>query len=115
VAGVDAVLVEGAGGPFVLGEELVAVVVEVADQGHVDAQVVEARADLGQRPRRGGVVHRHAHDLAAGARQLGDLRGGGGGVGGVGVGHRLHHHRVPAAEGHAADVGGGGRASEREL
>ena len=52
VAGVDAVLGQGARGVRVLDQQLVAVVVEVADERHADAQVVELAADL--RHGRGG-------------------------------------------------------------
>ena len=48
------------------------------------------------RDRRGRVlvVHGHPHQLAAGPRQRRDLPDGAGDVGGVRVGHRLHHDGV---------------------
>ena len=52
VAGVDAVLGEGAGGGGVLLEQEVAVVVEVADDGDADAALVEAFDDVRERRRR---------------------------------------------------------------
>ncbi len=57
-----------------IGEQLVADVVEVADQRHVDAELREPVADM--RHRGGGLVaiDRDAHELGAGMRQRGDLR-----------------------------------------
>ena len=56
-----------------LGEQCVAVIVEVADQRHVDAARVELVADM----RHGGgglvAVHRDAHELGAGAGKRRDL------------------------------------------
>ncbi len=42
IAGIDAVLGQRLGAAGIVGEQLVAVVVEVADQRHVDAQPIEA-------------------------------------------------------------------------
>ena len=57
-----------------LGEQLVAVVVEVADQRHVDAHAREPLADMRHRGRRFRRVDGDAHELRAGARELRDLR-----------------------------------------
>ena len=87
-----------------IGEQLVADVMEVADQRHGDAELREPVADL--RHRGGGLVavDRDAHDLGAGVRQRRDLARGRLDVGGVGVGHRLHDDRRAAADGDAADI-----------
>ena len=84
------------------------VVMEVADDGHADALLVESLDDLGDG--RGGVVvvDRDAHEFGAGARQSRDLLDGPRDVGGVGVRHGLHHDRCIAAHADAADVGGHG-------
>ena len=80
------------------------VVVEVADDRHVDAQAADLADHLGDR-RRGLVgVDRDPHELAAGVRQPGNLDGGPVGIGRVGVGHRLDDDRVGAADEDAADV-----------
>ena len=81
-----------------------AVVVEVADDRHVDAEPADLADHL--RDGRGGLVgvDRHAHELRAGMRQARDLDRGGVRVGGVGVGHRLDDDRVGAADEHAADI-----------
>ena len=69
VAGIDAVLGESARRGGILLEQDVAVVVEVADDGHADAALVEAFDDV----RNGGggvfVVDRDAHQLRAGERE----------------------------------------------
>ena len=89
VTGVDAVLGEGFGGVGILGEEEVAVVVEVADDGGVPALFGDAFDDV--RDGFGGVVivDGDADHLGAGAGEGGYLLDGGFDVGGVGVGHRL--------------------------
>jgi hypothetical protein len=104
VARVDAVLVEHRGALGHLREELVAVEVEVAHQRHADTHGLEAAANLGHLARRFDGVHRDAHDLGAGAREGGDLGGGGGGVLGVGVGHRLHEDGGAAPDGLVGDA-----------
>ena len=86
-----------------IGEQLVADVVEVADQRHVDAALVEAFADV-RHGRRGFVaVDRDAHELGAGAGKRCHLRDRALHVGGIGIGHRLHDDRRTAADLHAAD------------
>ena len=81
-----------------VGQQPMAVVVEVADQRDVVAQQVQPLAD--GRDGAGGlvVVDGDPHDLGAGARQLDHLRGRGGDVGGVGVGHRLDDDGRAAAD-----------------
>ena len=73
VAGVDAVLVERLGAGWMVGEQLVADIVEVADQRHVDAPRREPVADV--RDGGGGLVaiDGDAHELGARARERGDL------------------------------------------
>jgi hypothetical protein len=103
VAGVDAVLGQRPrrGGKFF--EQQVAVVVEVADDGHAQAALVQAFDDV--RNGRGGllVVHRDAHDLRAGQRQGRYLFDGARYVRRVGVGHRLHDDRNLPAHANLSD------------
>src|SRR5579863_3408955 len=98
VARVDAVLGQRLGAGRVFLEELVAVEMEVPDQRHIAADRVQTMADV----RHGGSgfvrVHGDAHQLRAGGCQLRALIGGGGHVGRVGVGHRLHDDRRDAAD-----------------
>ena len=108
IAGIDAVLVERFGAGRMIGKELVADIVEVADDRHVDAHAQQPLLDV----RHGGgglvAVDGDAHDLRAGARQRRDLLRRRLHVGGVGVGHRLHDDRCAAADGDLADVDGDG-------
>ncbi|MCG3775837.1 MAG: hypothetical protein JW395_2683 [Nitrospira sp.] len=100
VAGVDAVFVERLGATRHLGEQAMAVVVEVANDGGRDPGVAHARYNLGHALRRARRVHGNAHQLGPGLGQLDALRGGRERVLRVGVGHRLHHHRRAAAHLH---------------
>ena len=104
VARVDAQLGEGGHRLGVFVHQAVAVEVEVAHQGHGQALGLQARADLGQGGHGRLGVDGDAHQFGAGAVQLGHLGDGGVHVGGVGVGHGLHHHRGAAAEGDALHV-----------
>ena len=65
VARVDPVLGEGRGHLRVLGQQLVAVVVEVADDRHVDAEAADLADHLGHRGRRLLRVDRHPHRAAS--------------------------------------------------
>ena len=115
VAGIDAVLVERLGAGGILGEQRVAVVVEVADQRHGRAHLRQPVADV--RHGLGGLVavDRDAHDLGAGAGKLGRLARGRLDVGRVGVGHRLHDDRRIAADDDAADIDGDGGAARLQM
>ena len=113
VARVDAVLVEHDRALGHLGEQLVPVEMEVADQGHVHAHLHEAVADRGHLARGLQRVHRDAHDLAARAREGRDLARGGLRVLGVRVRHRLHEDRGVAADHLAGHAHGPRFASHR--
>ncbi len=97
VAGIDPVLVQRPRAVRILGQELVPVVMEIADEGRGDPGVPHAQADLGDRFRSLRHVHRDPNQLGSGARQVDDLPGGRRGVGGVGVCHRLDNHRRAAS------------------
>ena len=109
VPGVDPVLREERGRLRELGQELVAVVVEVADDRDVDAEAADLADHL--RDGRGGRfgVDGDADELRAGMRQPGDLDRGRVRVGGVGVGHRLDDDRMGGPDEHAADIDADGR------
>ena len=104
IAGIDAVFRERLGAGRMVGEQLVADIVEVADQRHVDAEPVEPLADVRHGGRALVAVDGDAHDLRAGAMQRGDLRHRLVDIGRVGVGHRLDDDRRAAADDHAADI-----------
>ena len=114
VAGVDAVLVERLGAGGVLGEQGVAVVVEVADQRHGHAHLRQSVADVRHGLGRLVAVHGNAHDLRAGAGQRRALAGCRVRVGRIRVGHRLHDDRRVAANGDATDLDGDGRPARGE-
>src|SRR5262249_6782934 len=100
IAGIDAVLVERLGAGRMLGEQLVADIMEITDDGRGHAHLEEPLLDVGDRRRRLVAIDGDAHELRARPRQrryLADRRLD---IGGVGVGHRLHHHRGTAADGH---------------
>ena len=106
VAGIDPVLVQRLGARRMLLEQLVPVEVKVTDQRHAHAGPLQALADDRHLRRGLGRVDRDAHQLGAGARQRLHLFGGGLGVGGVGIGHRLHHDRCAAADLNTTDEDG---------
>src|SRR5262249_46170210 len=114
VAWIDAVLGERLGAGGIFGEQRVAVVVEVADEGHHDAHLRQPIANVryGLGPR--GPIYRDANDLRSRAGERRRLASGGFDVGGVGVGHRLHDDWGIAADDDAANGNGEGSAAGDE-
>ena len=106
VSRIDAVLFQCPGAVRIVAQQLVPVVMEVAHQRHLAAQLLEPLADGGDGHRRFLGVHRDADDLRTGGGERRHLGGGGLGVGGVGIGHRLDDDGRPAAHGDAADGNG---------
>ena len=98
VAGIDAVLVERFRRGGVLAQQLVADVVEVADERHAHAAAREPVADMRHGLSRFVAIDRDAHELGACARQRGHLIDGCVDVGRIGVGHRLHDDGMAAAD-----------------
>ena len=98
IARIDAVLVERLGAGRMIGQKLVADVMEIADERHVDSHLGQPVADVGHGGGRLVPVHRDAHDLRTRAGQRRHLPGRALDVGRVGVGHRLHDHRGPTAD-----------------
>ena len=94
IARIDAHLVDilrGNGGH--LGQE-----VDVGHDGRIEALVAQTADDAGKVLALAPPLCRKAHDLSPGAVDPFDLRHAGFGIVGVGVGHRLHGDRVPAAD-----------------
>ena len=106
VAGIDAVFGQGARAVGIFLQQQVAVVMEVADDGHADAELVERVDDFRDGLGGGFGVDGDAHQFGAGVRQRHHLIDGGGGVGGVGIGHGLDHDGVVAAHPDIADFDG---------
>ncbi|MNV74150.1 hypothetical protein D3C71_1673490 [compost metagenome] len=88
-----------------------AVVMEVADQGDIDPHHLQLLHDPRDGRGRLGIVDGQPHHLRACTPQFGHLLHAGGDIGGVGVGHRLHHHGMAPAHDHAADMDGIGLAA----
>jgi len=97
----------------VLAQQLVPVEVEVADDRHADAELRQPLDDRRHRRCSFLGVHRHPDQLGAGDRQRPDLQCRRLDVGGVGVGHGLHDHRMAATHGDGADADGGRLAADR--
>ncbi len=99
IARVDPVLAERPRAVGELGEEHVAVVVEIAD--HRGVHLLD---DLGHGPGRGLRVHRHTHQLAARGMEGAHLGDGGVHIRRVGVGHGLDDDGARAADLHPTHV-----------
>ena len=118
VARVDAVLVERCGAVGIVGQQLVADVVEVADERHINADPLQPLLDPWHLGRCFCTVHRDADDFRPGAGERGYLRDGCIGICRVGVGHGLHHDRRITANHHIADLhtdGGAAGQGFREI
>ena len=87
-----------------LGQELVADIVKVSDQGHRHAELTEPLLDARHGRRRLIAIDRDAHKLGAGRCQRRNLARGRLNIGGIRVGHRLHHNRRTAANCDAANL-----------
>jgi hypothetical protein len=104
IAGIDAILVERLGAGWVIGQESVAVIVEIADDRHLDVHLQEPLFDVRHGGGRLVAVDGDADDLGTGPRQRRHLLCRSLGVGRVGVGHRLHHDGRAAADSYVADL-----------
>ena len=106
IARIDAVLVERLGAVRIVGEQRVAVVVEVADDRHAHVHLRQPLFDLGHRGGGFVAIDGDAHQFGTGSRQRRHLARRALDVGGVGVGHRLHDDGRAAANDDAADIDG---------
>ena len=104
IAGIDAVFRERLGAGRKGREQLVADIVEIADDRHIHAHREEPVSDMRHSRRRLLAIHRDAHQLRARLRELRHLLHGGLHVGGIGVRHRLHDDGRAPADGHAANL-----------
>ena len=98
VAGIDPILRQCFGGSRLIGQQLMPVVVEIADQRHLHTHHGEAITDSRNRSRSLGIVDRQAHQFGTAAGKLGDLSCAGDHIRRVGIGHRLHDHRCSTAD-----------------
>ena len=104
IAGIDAVFAQGRRAVRIFGQQRMAIVMEIANQRHVAAHGNQAVAD--HRDLFGGVfgIDGDADQFRARRRQLGHLICGCLGVGGIGVGHRLHDNRMPGTNGDTGNI-----------
>ena len=93
IARIDAQLGQRLGTLGHLGQQLVAIEMEIANQRHATTQRIEALTNARHRSRGFERVDRDAHQFRSGLGQCLDLLDGCGDIGGIGVGHRLHHDR----------------------
>ena len=103
VAGIDAIFRERFGTGRLGAQQLMAVVMKIADQRHTHAHHVEALANLRHGRRGLGGVDSQAHEFRANAREFGHLFGCADDIGGIGIGHGLHHHRGGITDPNRAD------------
>ena len=93
IARIDPVLVERFRAGRMIGQQLVADIVEIADQRHIDIPGRKLFADV----RHGGSglvpVHRYAHQFRSGGGKRCHLLHRGADIGRIGIGHGLHHDR----------------------
>ncbi len=104
VAWIDPVFGQGLRASRLRLQQLMTVVMEVANDRHVDAHHIQPLANT----RHGGSgrwrVYRNAYQFGAGAGQFGDLLGGACSILGIGIGHRLHHDRRALTYQYFADL-----------
>ena len=108
VAGIDPILVERFGAGRIVAQELVADVMEIADQRHVDAALAQLVTDVGHGFCGLIAIDRNADEFRSGAGEIGNLIDRRCDVGRVGVGHRLDDDWRAAADRDAADHHGDG-------
>ena len=104
VAGIDPVLGQAPRACRILLQQQMAVVVEVADDGHVNAVHVQRVDNFGNCRRRGFGVDGDTHQLGASLRQRHDLIHRSGHIRRIGVGHGLHDNGIVAAHLHATNI-----------
>ena len=111
VARIDAVFRQGAGAVRILLQQQVSVIVEVADDGNADAELVECFGNLRHGARRFVRVHGDTHKFRAGLRQRHHLIHGTWDIRGIGIGHGLDHNRIVSADLDTAHIDCHGRAA----
>ncbi len=104
IAGVDAVFRERLGAVRIGRQQLVADIVEIADERHIHAHREKPVADMRHGRRRLFAVHGDAHQLRTRLRERRNLLHGRVHIRGVGVRHRLHNDGRAPADGHAANL-----------
>ncbi len=93
---IDPILRQRLGAVWIVIQQRMAVVVEITDQRYIYAHLVQLLADRRHCCCRFRIIYRDAHQLGTSTRQVLDLDRGADGVGGIGIGHGLHHYRRTA-------------------
>ena len=99
ITGIDAVFRQGLGALWIVGQQTVAVVMEVTDQRDMDVHAVQLLADVWHRLRSLGRVDGNAHQLRPGHGQFFDLNGRANHIFGIGICHGLDAHRCITTDG----------------
>ena len=115
IARVDAVFFQRCRAVRIVGQQLVADIVKVADQRHGDPDALQTVANARHLGRGFRPVDCNANDFRSGTRQGGNLGNRCIRIRCVGVGHRLDYNGRIAANGHSADLDRNGRAARKLL
>ena len=91
-----------------VGQQLVADIMEIADQRHVEAEPLETLADLRHGGRAFVAIDGDAHQFRAGPVKGGNLSDRRIDIGRIGIGHRLDDHRRRSPDDHPANIDGNG-------
>jgi hypothetical protein len=104
VAGVDSVLGKRGRTLLEFSQKYVPVVMEIADYWSVEPGIADTRNYFGDARGCLSGVDSNPDDFGTRAGELDDLLGGGAGIGGIGIGHRLDDHRIAATNQHSIDI-----------
>lgn len=115
VTRIDAQLGKRLGAGRVIRQKLVAVVMKIADQRHIDTHALQLIADSRHRSRSILVIYSDTHEFRTGTDQLGDLDRSGDMIRRIGIGHRLHNDRRPGTDSHPPNPHGTGGTTSRGL
>ena len=108
IARIDAIFRQRLGAGRMIGEKLVADIMEIADQRHIKAKPFQTLADLRHRSRTLVAIHSNAHQLRACPVKSSHLGDGRIDIGRIGIGHRLDDHGRRSSDDHPANIDGNG-------
>ena len=104
ISRIDAVFAERLGASRVIGQQLVADIVKIANQRNTHAHFHQAIANMRHGCRSLVAIHGDAHDLGTREGKGRDLFGRRLDIGGIRIGHGLHHNRRCPADLDATDI-----------
>ena len=111
IARIDAVFRQRFGAGRMIGQKLVADIMEIADKRHIKPKPQQPLADFRHGGRTLVAVDGDAHDFRTGPEQRRHLLHGGVDIRRIGVGHRLHDDGRAATDDDTAHVYGDGCAA----